>query len=167
MRKLYAWMLAGALMTVPGMGMAMDSASLLADPARYRVISADGEEVIYADMETLSGQQTMDYPGSIENMQFTMYVESYKEDGDAFDFARNQLVTEIREFKVRLHANKRDKQYAMKKELTAVYSSGGERKIPESFLKAYRLDADAEDLYLPLYRLEKLAQTASAGVSHF
>ena len=40
--------------------MAMDSATLLAHPDRYRVIHADDEEIFYADMESLSGMQTMD-----------------------------------------------------------------------------------------------------------
>lgn len=156
MRQIYALMAAALLAGVPAAGMAMDSQTLLSDPARYRVLSASDDEVVYADMTTLRGQQTLDYPGSIENMHVTLYVESYKEHPDAFDFARNTLVSGIREFHVKIHADKRDGQYAMKKELTAFYDSKGGKKTPDSFLKAYRLDADAEELYLPLSRLERL-----------
>lgn len=167
MKKLYRWMIAGLLLALPGTGMAMDSQTLLADPARYRVISAGEDEVVYADVQTLFGQQTMDYPGSIENLKFTMYVESYKEKADAFDFERDQLVTEIREFRVELHANKREKVYEMKKSLAGTYDSKGERKLPESFRKAYRIDADAEELYINLYRLERALPVAPVPASDF
>lgn len=163
MRKLYALITAGLLAGIPASGMAMDSETLLSDPARYRVISADDGEVVYADMTTLSGEQTLDYPGSLENMQVTLYVESYKEHPDAFDFARNTLVSGIRQFQVRIHANKRDGEYAMKKELTAYYDGKGLERIPESFLKAYRLDADTEELYLALFRAGRIRQVSQTS----
>lgn len=163
MRNRYALLAAGLLAVIPAAAMAMDSETLLSDPARYRVISAGDEEVVYADMTTLSGQQTLDYPGSIENMEVTLYVESYKEHPDAFDFARNTLVSGIREFRVKIHADKREGEYAMKKELTAFYDGKGVKKTPESFLKAYRIDADAEELYLMLSRLERLRAASPAA----
>ena len=64
--KKFALALAAFTMLTATSAMAMDSATLLAHPDRYRVIHADDEEIFYADMESLSGMQTMDFPGSIE-----------------------------------------------------------------------------------------------------
>ena len=63
--KKFALALAAFTMLTATSAMAMDSATLLAHPDRYRVIHADDEEICYADMESLSGMQTMDFPGSI------------------------------------------------------------------------------------------------------
>lgn len=156
---LYA-LAAGLLLAAPGAASAMDSASLLGDPARYRVVYAGEDEVAYADMTTVSGQQTMDYPGSIENVQFTLYVESYKDKTDAFDFAKDKLVTGIREMTVRLHANKRSGEYEMETALAACYDAKGAPlsfgSLPDEAKRLGELDADARDLYFNLYRLERL-----------
>lgn len=76
--KKFALALAAFTLFSATSAMAMDSATLLAHPDRYRVIHADDEEICYADMKSLSGMQTMDFPGSIENIDFTLYVESLK-----------------------------------------------------------------------------------------
>lgn len=107
MKKLYSLMMAGLILAAPGAAMAMDSAALQADPAQYRVIYAGEDEVIYADMDTVRGMQTMDYPNSIENMRFKMYVESYRDKVDAADFGEGRLVTQIREFDAGLYVNKK------------------------------------------------------------
>ena len=54
---------------------AMDSQTLVSNPGRYRVISTSPDGIAYADMDSLRAMQTMDYPNSIENMSFTLYVE--------------------------------------------------------------------------------------------
>lgn len=144
--------LAAALLLGTSSAMAMDSATLLSQPERYRVIYADQHEVAYADMNTLSGLATMDYPGSLENMHFTMYVETYKPSPDAFDFARGNLVSNIREFQMTVYANKREQTYGMEKTLSAIYDAKGKKQDKYSSLAAFsqnrQIAADAKTLFL-------------------
>ncbi len=162
MKKWMGAVLAGLVLAAPVSSMAMDSNTLLKNPDQYRVLYAGEDEVVYADMNTVMGQQTMDYPGSIENVQMKIYVESYKDKVDAFDFAKDRLVTQIREFDVRLHADKRAGKYEMEKKLTGMYTSDGEGLATVDSLnqtiKDNKIDADAKDLYFNLYRIERLAK---------
>ncbi len=165
MKKLYSLLAAGLLLAAPGAARAMDQAALLADPGRYRVIYAGEDEVIYADMTSVRSIQTMDFPNSIENAHFKMYVESYKDKVDAMDFAKGGLVTQIREFDAGLYVNKNKKSYKLETKLDAVYDAAG-AAIPAKDLEetgdAVKIRAKAEDLYKNLYRLERLPKAAPA-----
>ncbi|GEM_PF-257672 len=165
MKKLYSLMLAGLVLAAPGAAMAMDSAALLAHPDQYRVIYAGEDEVIYADMDTVRGIQTMDFPNSIENMHFKMYVESYKDKVNAMDFAKDNLVTQIREFDAGLYVNKNEKSYKMELKLDGVYDARGAAipsKDQEETGDALKIRAKAKDLYMNLYRLERVHQAEAA-----
>lgn len=165
MKKLYSLMMAGLVLAAPGAAMAMDSAALLAHPDQYRVIYAGEDEVIYADMETVRGIQTMDFPNSIENMHFKMYVESYKDKVNAMDFMKDNLVTQIREFDAGLYVNKHEKSYKMELKLDGVYDGRGAAipaKDQEETGDAVKIRAKAKDLYMNLYRLERVQQAEAA-----
>ena len=157
--KKFALALAAFTMLTATSAMAMDSATLLAHPDRYRVIHADDEEIFYADMKSLSGIQTMDFPGSLENVDFTLYVESLKKNPSDYDFADGNLTTRIREFKINLHADKREREYSMDHALIAMYDAKGNAVSKYDHLsdvrKNRRLDAEAKELYVNLSHVRK------------
>ena len=107
-------------------------------------------------MESLFGQQTMDYPSSLENVSFTLYVETYKDAPDPFDFENGTLISSIREFKVDISADKRENHYTMDHALLAKYDDKGAslpcyesvKEIPA----ASRIPGDAKGLYLRIKR---------------
>lgn len=160
MKKIYA-LFAAAFLLGGTSAMAMDSATLLSQPERYRVIYADNHEIAYADMNTLSGMATMDFPGSLENMHFTMYVETYQSDPTAFDFAKGNLISHIREFRMQLYANKIEKTYGMEKTLSAIYDSKGNKQETygsiQDIVKNRKLAADAKTLFLNLDHQSRVA----------
>lgn len=161
MKKLYSLMLAGLVLAAPNAAMAMDSASLLANPAKYRVIAAGEDEVVYADLSTLTAIQTMDFPNSVENMHFKMCVESYRDKVNAMDFARDNLVTSIREFDAGLYVNKNTKSYNLETRLCAVYKADGEALKaldPKEAKEAEKLRVKAQDLYMNLSRMSRMPQ---------
>lgn len=161
MKKLYSLMLAGLVLAAPTAAMAMDSAELLSHPAKYRVIAAGEDEVVYADLSTLTAIQTMDFPNSVENMHFKMYVESYRDKVNAMDFARDNLVTSIREFDAGLYVNKNTKSYNLETRLAAVYDAKGDAVKtldPKEAKEAEKLRVKAEDLYMNLSRMTRMPQ---------
>lgn len=164
MKKLYSLMLAGLVLAAPNAAMAMDSAPLLANPAKYRVVAAGEDEVVYADLSTLTAIQTMDFPNSVENMHFKMYVESYRDKVNAMDFARDNLVTSIREFDAGLYVNKNTKSYNLETRLCAVYKADGEAlkaldpKEAKEAKEAEKLRVKAQDLYMNLSRMSRMPQ---------
>lgn len=161
MKKLYSLMLAGLVLAAPTAAMAMDSAELLSHPAKYRVIAAGEDEVVYADLSTLTAIQTMDFPNSVENMHFKMYVESYRDKVNAMDFARDNLVTSVREFDAGLYVNKNTKSYNLETRLAAVYDAKGEAVKaldPKESKEAEKLRVKAEDLYMNLSRMTRMPQ---------
>lgn len=161
MKKLYSLMLTGLVLAAPTAAMAMDSAELLSHPAKYRVIAAGEDEVAYADLSTLTAIQTMDFPNSVENMHFKMYVESYRDKVNAMDFARDNLVTSIREFDAGLYVNKNTKSYNLETRLAAVYDAKGEAVKtldPKEAKDAEKLRVKAEDLYMNLSRMTRMPQ---------
>lgn len=161
MKKLYSLMLAGLVLAAPTAAMAMDSAELLSHPAKYRVIAAGEDEVVYADLSTLTAIQTMDFPNSVENMHFKMYIESYRDKVNAMDFARDNLVTSIREFDAGLYVNKNTKSYNLETRLAAVYDAKGEAMKtldPKEAKEAEKLRVKAEDLYMNLSRMTRMPQ---------
>lgn len=145
-----------AAMLVGGAAQAMDSATLLTSPTRYPVLYADANTRIYADVRTMSAMQTMDYPGSIENVSFTLYVEIFKEHADVFDFSRGDLVKKIREFKAEVYADRRERHYGMKLTPVAVYNAAGEEQPAEE--GTVKLRASAKELYYNLAHVLKLGQ---------
>lgn len=140
-----------------------DEGTFLADPERYRVIAAGEDEVIYADMTTVMGMQTMDYPGSIENVHFTMYAESYRDKVDAWDFAKDRLVTDVRTFDAAIHADKRKQKYSAELKLTDVRGAADNEAADQERKEDGRIRADAKDLYMNLYRLERLPKETPAA----
>lgn len=90
---------------------APDASPYQEDPARYRVVLADEDRVIYADTETMGGQQTMDYPSSLENLSVKLYVETYRDKAGAADFAKGNLVADTAAYDAALHADKRGGVY--------------------------------------------------------
>lgn len=160
MKKWMGLALAGLVLAAPMAASAADYTEFLKDPVKYRVLYAGEDEVVYADMDTVMGQQTLDYPGSIENVHMQIYVESYKDKVDAFDFAKGKLVTQVRKFDVQLHADKRAGTYDMKTKLDSVYGWNGESLAAidsaKPSKKDLKLDADAKDLYFNLYRLMRI-----------
>lgn len=152
MKKIMMAALAGLVLAAPVVSMAMDSKTLLSDPARYRVIYADDEGAVYADMDTVQAMQTRDYPGSIENISGTFYVESYAEKPDAMDFETGKLVKNIQRYQMTLYGNKAKDEYTLNRSLVAVYDGDGKR-IGNADWKGKKLDAEADDMYYTLYRL--------------
>lgn len=104
---------------------AMDSQTLVSNPGRYRVISTSPDGIAYADMDSLQAIQTMDYPNSIENMSFTLYVEKYAGSRDDLIFQSGQEIHQINEYTAKLHANKCKGTYDLKADLTNVYHTDG------------------------------------------
>lgn len=102
MKKIYGALLAALTLSASGTASAMDQETLLADPARYRVIYADEREAVYADMDTALAMSSRDYPGSIENISFTMYVESFAKKPDAMAFQKEETVDCIQEYEATL-----------------------------------------------------------------
>ncbi len=145
-----------AAMLCGGAAQAMDSATLLTESTRYPVLYADANTRIYADVRSMSAMQTMDYPGSIENISFTLYAEIFKEHADVFDFSRGDLVRKIREVKVELYADRRERHYGMSLTPVAVYNAKGEEQPAEE--GKLKLRASAKDLYYNLAHLLKLGQ---------
>ncbi len=145
-----------AAMLVGGAAQAMDSATLLTSPTRYPVLYADANTRIYADVRTMSAMQTMDYPGSIENVSFTLYAEIFKEHADVFDFSRGDLVKKIREFKAEVYADRRERHYGMKLTPVAVYNAAGEEQPAEE--GTVKLRASAKELYYNLAHVLKLGK---------
>ncbi len=145
-----------AAMLVGGAAQAMDSATLLTSPTRYPVLYADANTRIYADVRTMFAMQTMDYPGSIENVSFTLYAEIFKEHADVFDFSRGDLVKKIREFKAEVYADRRERHYGMKLTPVAVYNAAGEEQPAEE--GTVKLRASAKELYYNLAHVLKLGQ---------
>lgn len=132
---------------------AMDSQTLLTNPSRYRVISTEPDGIVYVDMQTISGMQTMDYPNSIENISAKVYVEKYAATVDAMTFAKNQTIRQINEYDAVFHANKREGTYDLKANLTNVYKPTGEAYV-------VKLDTlqwgNVKDMFISLNRLARL-----------
>ena len=132
---------------------AMDSATLLNNPSRYRVVSTQSDGVVYVDMESIRSIQTRDYPNSIENISCTLYVEKYNSKLDAMAFQKNEIIGQINEYKAKLHGNKRENTYDIAAELQQAYSPDGQAKavsidtiqfknIKELFINTHRLATD-------------------------
>ena len=157
MKKFFLYLLAGLYFPAFSSG-AMDAETLLSSPERYRILYSAGTETAYVDMQSISGQQTMDLPSSLENVNFTLYVESYKNSPDAFDFEDRNLVSHIREFSVQISANKREQSYTMDYSLLAKYNAKGDilscydsiKEIPS----ARQLPTNAKTFYIHLKRQE-------------
>lgn len=109
-----------------GVAGAMDSATLLSQPDRYRVIGTQADGIIYVDRQSLQGIQTMDYPNSLETLTGTLYVEKYTSSLDVMAFQENRLIRQINEYDATLHANKRDQTYTLTATLRNVYTPQGQ-----------------------------------------
>ncbi len=151
MKKVWAALMAGLVLAAPTAAMAMDSATLLADPARYRVICADGEKAVYADMETVRAMESRDFPSSVENISFTMYVETYAKKPDAMAYQTGNTVTDIQQYEATARGNKREDSYRLETKLTAVYDRNG-AQIGDASWKGKKAGLEADDLYYSLFR---------------
>jgi hypothetical protein len=132
---------------------AMDSDTLLNNSFRYRVIGTQPDGIVYVDMETLQGMQTMDYPNSIENVSCKLYVEKYNSTIDAMTFQNGQLIRQINEYDAKFHANKRENKYELDAKLNGVFTPQG---------TAYEVKLDTfsfkniKEMFIGVHRLEKL-----------
>lgn len=128
---------------------AMDSATLLQNPSRYRIIGTQDDGIVYVDTQSIKSMQTRDFPNSIENISCTLYVEKYTDQPDAMAFQQNALIRQINEYSAVLHGNKRDNTYELSAELQQVYSPDGTahevsvdtiqfRNIRNMFINAHR-----------------------------
>lgn len=129
---------------------AMDSATLLNNPGRYRVIGTQADGVIYSDMNSIQAIQTMDYPNSIENISCTLYVETYASPIDAMTFQNNSLISRINEYTATIYANKRDDSFKIDAQLTNAYTPDGQacditkntmrfKNVKDLFINAHRI----------------------------
>ena len=135
---------------------AMDSATLLNMPGRYRVVSTQGDGVVYVDMDSVKAIQTMDYPNSIENISCVLYVEKYAADIDAAAFQDNRLVRQINEYKAVMNANKREGRFSLTANLVNVYTPDGrpyEIKIDTIQFK------DAKTMFINTHRVAMIPKT--------
>lgn len=132
---------------------AMDSNTLLNDPVRYRVLSTQPDGIVYVDMDSLNGLQTMDFPNSLETISCTLYVEKYSSTLDAMAIQRNKTIHQINEYTADFHADKVKGTYTVSPKLTNVYTAQG---------KPYEVKVDTfqftriKDTFINLYRLSGL-----------
>ena len=86
-------------------------------------------------------------------------VESLKKNPSDYDFADGNLTTRIREFKINLHADKREREYSMDHSLIAMYDAKGNAVSKYDHLsdvkKNRKLDAEAKELYVNLSHVRK------------
>ena len=132
---------------------AMDSDTLLNNPSRYRVLSTQTDGIVYVDMDSLHGLQTMDFPSSLETISCTLYVEKYGSTLDAMTIQRNKTIHQINEYTADFHADKVKGAYTVSTKLTNVYTAQG---------KPYEVKIDTfqftriKDAFINLYRLSSL-----------
>lgn len=105
---------------------AMDSNTLLNDPARYRVLSTQPDGIVYVDMDSLNGLQTMDFPNSLETISCTLYVEKYSSTLDAMAIQRNKTIRQINEYTADFHADKVKGIYTISPKLNQIYTAKGQ-----------------------------------------
>ncbi len=159
MKKLWTALAAGLVLSAPCAAMAMDSATLLTNPAEYRVIYADGGKAVYADMDTVRAMQSRDFPASIENISFTMYVETYAKNPDAMAYQTGNTVTDIQQYEATAYGNHKTDEYRLEAKLTAVYDSHG-AQIGDASWKGKKAKVEADDIY---YSLVRAAHAPQAG----
>ncbi len=132
---------------------AMDSNTLLNNPSRYRVLSTQPDGIVYVDMDSIQGLQTMDFPSSLETLSCTLYVEKYSSTLDAMAIQRNKTIHQINEYTADFHADKVKGAYTVSTKLTNVYTAQG---------KPYEVKVDTfqftrvKDTFINLYRLSVL-----------
>lgn len=132
---------------------AMDSDTLLNNPSRYRVLSTQPDGIVYVDMDSLHGLQTMDFPSSLETISCTLYVEKCGSTLDAMAIQRNKTIHQINEYTADFHADKVKGAYTVSTKLTNVYTAQG---------KPYEVKIDTfqftriKDAFINLYRLSSL-----------
>ncbi len=155
MKKLITLLVMLALMILGSLSAsAMDSQTLLENPGRYRVISTQPDGIVYADMNSLQGMQTMDYPNSIENISCVLYVEKYAGTLDAMAFQKGNVIRQISEYQAAFHANKQNDTFQLDTTLTNVYTPQGQ---------AYEIKVDTirltqvKDMFIALHRLSGIA----------
>ncbi len=132
---------------------AMDSATLLQNPARYRIVSTQADGIVYVDTESIQSMQTRDFPSSLETISCTLYVEKYNSRPDAMAFQQNRLIRQINEYSAVLHGNKRDNAYELTAELQHVYD-------PDGAAKEIRIDMiqfqHIRSMFITMHRLASL-----------
>ena len=132
---------------------AMDSDTLLNNPFRYRVLSTQLDGIVYVDMDSLQGLQTMDLPSSLETISCTLYVEKYGSPLDAMAIQRNKTIHQINEYSADFHADKVKGVYTVSSKLNNVYTANGQ---------PYEVKVDTvqwkhvKDMFIQLYRLSIL-----------
>lgn len=132
---------------------AMDSTTLLNNPERYRILSTQPDGIVYVDMDSLNGLQTMDFPNSLETISCTLYVEKYNSTLDAMAIQRNKTIRQINEYSAEFHADKVKGVYTISPKLNQVYTAKGQ---------PYSVKVDTiqwnhpKELFINLFRLSAL-----------
>lgn len=135
---------------------AMDSATLRSHPDQYRILFANDQQVIYGDMQSLSGLETRDMPSSIQNMSLTLYVENYVTNPTDFDYAEGKTVSSISEYQSEWLGNKVKQHYQGKTTWSHTYDREG-HEIAETQKSPLTLSSSAvEDIYRTLVRLSRV-----------
>ena len=136
---------------------AMDSATLRSHPDQYRILYANDKQVIYGDMQSLSGLETRDMPSSIQNMSLTLYVENYVKNPTDYDYAEGKTVSSISEYQSEWLGNKVKGHYQEKCTWAHSYDRNG--KILSDTQENLSLSSsDVEDIYRMLVRLSRVRE---------
>lgn len=126
MKKIFSAALLAALLSAAGTAAAMDSDTLMRNPSRYRIIASDKASVTFVDMDTILSTETMDYPGSLQNIRCTLYRMDYASNPTDMDFQKGNVVSTISEYSAQFHGNKRERSYRLlESEKLAVYDRKG------------------------------------------
>ncbi len=158
MKILSAAAIAAALVLLSPSVMAMNSAELLGNPVRYRVIFADKNQAVYADMESVTAMESRDYPSSVENFTLTMYAERYAKKPTAMDYQEGNVVDSIQQYDATVYGNKRNETYRIKKDLIAVYDKDG-AQIGDASWGGKKVSFEADDIYFSLFRAVHATET--------
>ena len=133
---------------------AISSQDLLDNPIMYRVLTTEGNHVVYVDMNSIQGIQTMDYPNSVENITCNVYVEEYEPNISAMDYQNGKLISAIYRGQLQVHANKVTEVF--EGSFTAYSKFAQDGKILESIDKNSRQEIAVgidQNVFTTLHRL--------------
>lgn len=149
-----------ALLAAPVSVAAMDSHTLQDHPEKYRPVYASEKGVVYADVDTI--QLGDPIPGQLPMLQADLYAEVYEPIPTYDNISAGNLVQYVFAYRTKLLAvhkvkgNTEKLAYYIDNRLTATYDKEGNpataRPIPGMERDPFQIGAEAEDLYLNLYR---------------
>lgn len=156
------WMgfLVAALLTAPACVSAMDSATLTSRPEKYKPIYASEMGVVYVDKDTI--KQGDPVPGQLPMLQADLYAEVYEPIPTYDNVSAGKLVQYVFAYHTKLLAVHKVKGdvgklgYFIDNRLLGTYDKDGNpttAKLQEGAEEeTFRIGAEAEDLYLNMYR---------------